>query len=106
MHRKLEKMIDRWDRLGMPVEQRLWEALAMIGAMHEQRLDLDRRIHNQRHACRLTWETIEMRNDWRIHTSEVRTKMLKYWCAASREVHELRQRLAALGQTKQDAKSD
>lgn len=58
-----------------------------------ERLKLDRRIHNQRVALRETWETVEMRNGWRIHTQEVRSKMLKYWCAAARELKELKQHL-------------
>ena len=64
---------------------------AEVDRLRAERLKLDRRIHNQRHACRLTWDTIEMRNDWRIHTQEVRSKMLKYWCAASRELKELKE---------------
>lgn len=70
------------------------DAADTIEMMRAERLKLDRRIHNQRHACRLTWETIEMRNDWRIHTSAVRTKMLKHWSAAIRELSELKERLA------------
>lgn len=57
-------------------------------------LRLERKIHNQRHMCRLTWDTIEMRNGWRIHTQEVRSKMLKYWCAASRELKELKESIS------------
>lgn len=88
----LDKMIERWNRDGTSVEDRLTEALFKLERMYAERLKLDRRIHNQRHACRLTWETVEMRNGWRIHTKEVRSRMLEYWSAAARELHELKKR--------------
>lgn len=67
---------------------------AEVDRLRAERLKLDRRIHNQRHACRLTWEAIETRNGWRIHTQEVRSKMLKYWCGAVRELRELKDQIA------------
>jgi len=60
--------------------------------MKEERLKLDRRIHNQRRALRENWEILEMRNGHRMR-EEVRSRMLKYWCAAAGRVNELEAKL-------------
>lgn len=39
-------------------------AANQIDRMHQERLVLDRRIHNQRVALRETWEIVEMRRKW------------------------------------------
>jgi hypothetical protein len=39
-------------------------ASAQIERMHQERLVLDRRIHNQRVALRKTWEIVENRPKW------------------------------------------
>lgn len=66
----------------------------MIGAMHEQRLDLDRRIHNQRRANRDTWDILEMRAAYKHLPKDVGSRMMRGWCAATRELSELKARLA------------
>lgn len=35
-----------------------------IERMHAERLKLDQRVHNQRRACRETWEIVEKRRKW------------------------------------------
>lgn len=46
----------------------IWEVLAeaadKIDRLKAERLKLDKRIHNQRAACRITWEIVEMRRKW------------------------------------------
>lgn len=37
---------------------------ATICRMHDERLNLDRRIHNQRASLRQTWEIVEMRRNY------------------------------------------
>lgn len=40
------------------------EAARRLERMHQDRLILDRKIHNQRTALRETWEIVEMRRKW------------------------------------------
>jgi hypothetical protein len=46
--------------LGIELEA----AKAEIQRLKDERLKLDRRIHNQRCALRETWEIVEMRRKW------------------------------------------
>lgn len=56
-------MIERWNAGNAPLFERLCEALSIIEAMHEERLKLQRRIHNQRKAWRDNWEIVERRGN-------------------------------------------
>jgi hypothetical protein len=62
--RPIDSMIDEWNRLGTPTEERLKEALEYILKQHQYRLKLEGRIHNQRAVCRTNWQIVEMRNRW------------------------------------------
>jgi len=59
--RSIYQMTVRWDDAGVPIEARLEEALHRLEKMAEERLRLDRRIRQQRHALRDNWQIIEMR---------------------------------------------
>ena len=60
----MNNMIDRWNASETPLYERLQEALGVIEKMHEERLKLQRRIHNQRLSNRENWETVEQRRNW------------------------------------------
>lgn len=69
---------------------------AKIEAMKAERLKLDRRIRNQRKAWRSTWEILEMRAGYKRMPEEVRSRMLKAWCARANECNRLKRQLSAL----------
>lgn len=67
-----------WERaLSAPADHAISVLLAArskIERMRAERLELDRRIHNQRRACRETWEIVEMRQRWMGSSKGVRDR--------------------------------
>lgn len=59
----INRMIERWNAGEVPTYERLVEALSIIEQMHEERLKLQRRIHNQRKSFRDNWEIVERRGN-------------------------------------------
>lgn len=74
----ISKMIERWNRENVPIEERLREALARLDRAYSERLELDKRIHNQRQSCRMTWEIVEMRRKW-LGSDTARRKYMRLW---------------------------
>lgn len=60
----IAKMIERWNIENTPVEERLREALVRLDRAYDERIKIDRRIHQQRVALRENWQIVEMRRKW------------------------------------------
>lgn len=73
----LDRLIDRWNTMATPVEQRLCDALHLIERLHDERLELQRRIRNQRMSDRETWEIVEMRRKW-LGSETARTSLIRH----------------------------
>lgn len=86
--RSLDRLIDGWNVAALPVEQRLYEAVCLIEKLQEERLTLQRRIHNQRMSNRLTWEAVEQRRKWL--GSDTARKRAIFW---RDQYHKLRAKL-------------
>lgn len=69
------------------ISELLDEAAEAIEKMIEERLILDRRIHNQRRALRENWTIVEMRAGYKSLPTEVRSRMLSAWGRTARALH-------------------
>ena len=74
----INRMIERWNASNVPLYERLYEALAIIEEMHEERLKLQRRIHNQRRAWKENWEIVEQRGN-SIGSPKARERYILLW---------------------------
>lgn len=70
-------------------ERELAEARAECMRLRAERLNLDRRIHNQRVALRQNWMIVDMRAG-HLRNKEVRSKYLGYWAKAEAKAREAR----------------
>src|SRR5258708_16499775 len=62
--RTIEKLLGKWETENTTSDEKLIEAVKILGDMHRYCLKLERKIHNQRAANKENWEIVEMRRKW------------------------------------------
>lgn len=88
--RLISNMLDKWNELNTPIEERLVEVLVKLEAAHKLRLKLEKRIHNQRQALHENWEIIERRRRYVANPELYKAymKLLKETCKLRERLNE------------------